>query len=164
AILDYPDTSLFYSDEDKISADGIRYAPYFKCAYNYELLLAQNMICHLGVYRRNLLEAVGGFRSGLEGAQDYDLALRVVELLPSTQINHIPRILYHWRAITGSTALAGDEKNYAAIAGRKAVSEHLQRRGLQAEVEKHIGSVLHIPQNDDKPNLDTSEQWPVHYA
>jgi GT2 family glycosyltransferase/2-polyprenyl-3-methyl-5-hydroxy-6-metoxy-1,4-benzoquinol methylase len=133
-ILENPDAGLIYSDEDKINESGNRYAPYFKCDYNYELLLAQNMICHLGVYRRNLLEAVGGFRSGLEGAQDYDLALRVVELLPSTQINHIPRILYHWRAITGSTALAGDEKNYAAIAGRKAVSEHLQRRGLQAEV------------------------------
>ncbi|MDD2466581.1 MAG: glycosyltransferase [Desulfobulbus sp.] len=132
--LGSPDVGLIYSDEDKIDESGKRYHPYFKCELNPELLLAQNMICHLGVYRRDLLETTGRFRTGFEGAQDYDLALRVIERLAPEQIKHIPRVLYHWRAIAGSTALASSEKNYAAEAGRKAVTQHLQRRGLQAEV------------------------------
>lgn len=140
AILEHPDAGLFYSDEDKIREDGSRFHPYFKCELNPELLLAQNMICHLGVYRRELLEAVGGFRAGFEGAQDYDLALRVLERLRPEQVRHIPRVLYHWRAIAGSTALSGDEKNYAAEAGRRAVREHLQRRGLRAEVTPAPGA------------------------
>lgn len=134
AILENPDAGLIYSDEDKISESGSRYAPYFKCELNPELLLAQNMICHLGVYRREIVEAVGGFRSGFDGAQDYDLALRIVERLSPKQVIHIPRVLYHWRAIAGSAAMAGDEKSYAAAAGRKAVAAYLRRSGLQAEV------------------------------
>lgn len=129
AILATPDAALIYSDEDKINSAGHRYDPYFKCELNYELLLAQNMICHLGVYRRALLEKIGGFREGFEGAQDYDLTLRVLEKVQPGQVVHIPKVLYHWRAIPGSTALAADEKNYAAIAARKAITEHLQRTG-----------------------------------
>ncbi|WP_446905044.1 glycosyltransferase [Aeromonas veronii] len=128
-IVDHPDVVLIYSDEDKINDSGVRYDPYFKCELNYELLLAQNMICHLGVYKRSVLKEIGGFRLGFEGAQDYDLALRVLESIQPKQVIHIPRILYHWRAIPGSTALGADEKDYAAIAARKVISEHLVRTG-----------------------------------
>jgi GT2 family glycosyltransferase len=128
-IIANPEAALIYSDEDKINPAGHRYDPYFKCELNYELLLAQNMICHLGVYRRAMLEKIGGFREGFEGAQDYDLTLRVLEQVQPEQVVHIPKVLYHWRAIPGSTALAADEKNYAAIAARKAIEEHLQRTG-----------------------------------
>jgi glycosyltransferase involved in cell wall biosynthesis len=134
AIALNPDAGLVYTDEDKIDGQGNRYAPYFKCEMNYELMLSQNMICHLAVYRRSLFEELGGFREGFEGAQDYDLALRVIERLTPEQIVHIPRVLYHWRAMTGSTALSADEKPYAVQAARKAVAEHLSRRGLRAEV------------------------------
>jgi glycosyltransferase involved in cell wall biosynthesis len=129
AILSNPDATLIYSDEDKINEDGLCYDPYFKCDLNYELLLAQNMISHLGVYRRELIEKMSGFRLGFEGSQDYDLALRIVEESKPNQVIHIPRVLYHWRAVPGSTALNPDEKNYAADAARKAVSEHLHRTG-----------------------------------
>jgi len=134
AINRHPDAGLFYSDEDKVDESNLRYAPYFKCELNYELLLAQNMVCHLGVYRAGMVGSVGGFREGFEGAQDYDLALRVVEKLQPAQVVHIPRVLYHWRAIAGSTALAPEEKNYAAEAGRRAVQQHLDRTGLSAQV------------------------------
>jgi GT2 family glycosyltransferase len=77
---------------------------------------------------------LGGFQLGYEGAQDYDLALRVIEQLAPQQVVHVPRVLYHWRAIAGSTALGAGEKNYAARAGRKAVAAHLARVGLPAEV------------------------------
>lgn len=129
AILENPDVALLYSDEDKINEGGFRYDPYFKCDLNYELLLAQNMICHLGVYRRDLLGKIGGFRLGFEGAQDYDLVLRLLEQIKPDEVVHVPKVLYHWRAFPGSTALDAGEKNYAAEAARKAIAEHLERTG-----------------------------------
>ncbi|WP_209398171.1 hypothetical protein [Rhodoferax sp. AJA081-3] len=48
------------------------------------------MISHLGVYRTQLVRDVGGFRLGLEGSQDYDLALRCIERIKDSQIVHIP--------------------------------------------------------------------------
>ena len=104
AIARNPDAGLIYTDEDKIDERGQRFDPYFKCELNYELLLSQDMIAHLGVYRRTLLSEIGGFREGFEGSQDYDLALRAIEKLRPDQVVHIPRVLYHWRAIAGSTA------------------------------------------------------------
>ena len=129
AIHANPDVALIYSDEDKINAIGERYDPYFKCDLNIELLLAQNMVSHLGVYRRDILEAVKGFRVGFEGSQDYDLVLRVLENVKSNQVVHLPHVLYHWRAIPGSTALASGEKSYTVNAAHKAVAEHLERTG-----------------------------------
>ena len=134
AIADNPSASLIYSDEDKIDQYDERYSPYFKCDYNYELLLAQNMISHLGVYRRSLVEEVGAFRPGFEGSQDYDLALRVIERIGSDQVLHLPRVLYHWRAHRGSTAATAEAKPYAAEAARRAVAEHLQRIGVEGTV------------------------------
>ncbi|KRB83396.1 glycosyltransferase [Duganella sp. Root198D2] len=134
AINRNPEAGLIYSDEDKVDATNRRYDPYFKSKLNYELLLAHNMICHLGVYRTALVRSLGGFRSEFDGAQDYDLALRVIEKLEPAQVVHVPHVLYHWRAIAGSTALGAGEKNYAAVAGRRAVAEHLARKGLAAEV------------------------------
>ncbi|WP_210424649.1 glycosyltransferase family 2 protein [Marichromatium bheemlicum] len=133
-IQKYPNVALIYSDEDKITETGKRYEPYFKCEFNPELFLAQNMISHLGVYRRDLIEEIGGFRSEFNGSQDYDLALRVISKVAPEQIVHIPRVLYHWRAISGSTALANSEKSYASVAGRKAVSAYLKSKGVTAEV------------------------------
>lgn len=134
AVNEHPVAAIIYSDEDKIDEAGQRYDPYFKCEFNYELMLSQNMICHLGVYRRDLVTQIGGFRLGLEGAQDYDLALRVIERIDPSLIVHIPRVLYHWRAIQGSTARSSNEKIYAAEAGRKAVAEHLERVGRKAMI------------------------------
>ena len=133
----HPNVSLIYSDEDKIDEHDRRSEPYFKCDYNYELLLAYNMICHLTVMRRTLIAKLGGFRPGFEGAQDYDLVLRAIEHLSGDQILHLPRVLYHWRAHPGSTALSSQAKPYAAAAGRRAVAEHLARRQLRASVTPH---------------------------
>lgn len=129
AIHDCPDVGVIYSDEDKIDTAGKRSSPYFKSDWNEFLFRSQNMVCHLGVYRSDLVKALGGFRTGFEGSQDYDLALRCIEKLDRSLIVHIPRILYHWRIHAGSTAMAGDEKPYAALAGVKALDEHLQRKG-----------------------------------
>jgi len=129
AINRHPDARLLYSDEDKIDGQGRRFDPYFKSDFNYELFLTQNMVSHFGVYRRDLICSLGGFRSGFDGSQDYDLALRVVAAIPRNQIVHIPRILYHWRAIAGSVALSRNEKDFCAPAAWRAVTEHLQTLG-----------------------------------
>lgn len=134
AINRQPDVGLVYSDEDKVDAANRRFDPNFKPDLNPELLLAQNMVCHLGVYRTALVRELGGFREGFNGAQDHDLALRVIEQLRPEQVVHVPKVLYHWRAISGSTALDAGEKNYAAEAGRRAVREHLARKGIAADV------------------------------
>ena len=130
----HPDTDIFYSDEDKIDARGRRFSPYFKPDWNPDLFLAQNVISHLGVYRRSLVEAIGGFRTGFEGSQDYDLALRAIERAGPARLRHIPHILYHWRAFPGSAALRVEEKNYAPDAAKRAVEEHLLRTGRKADV------------------------------
>lgn len=137
AIRAHPEAGLFYSDEDKIDERGQRFDPYFKPDWNYDLFLGQNMVSHLGVYRAALMRNVGGFRLGFEGSQDYDLALRCIERLQPAQIRHIPRVLYHWRAIAGSTAVSMGEKSYAALAAQRALQEHLTRTGVAAEVEIH---------------------------
>jgi O-antigen biosynthesis protein len=126
---------LFYSDEDKIDATGQRSNPFFKTDWNPELFLGQNFVNHLGVYRTELLDKIGGFREGFEGSQDYDLALRCVERLEPKQVRHIPRILYHWRAVEGSLAAVADAKPYAKEAARRAIADHLKRMGVAARVE-----------------------------
>jgi glycosyltransferase involved in cell wall biosynthesis len=135
-INERPNAQLIYSDEDKIDEQGKRFDPYFKPDWNPDLFLSQNMITHLGVYHANLVHDVGGFRKGYEGSQDYDLALRCIERLGDEQIIHIPYVLYHWRAISGSTAMGVGEKSYAALAAERALKDHLARTGVSM-VEVH---------------------------
>ncbi len=116
---------ILYSNEDKITKDGIRCNPHFKPAWSPDTLRSYNYICHLAVYRTSLIKELGGLSSGFEGAQDYDLILRASE--KTDKIHHINKILYHWRMIPGSTALDGNNKPYAFEAGRSAVQAHVKR-------------------------------------
>lgn len=135
AINRAPQARLFYSDEDKTDGSGRRFDPYFKCDWNVDLFYSHNLITHLGVYHAALLREIGGFRVGLEGAQDYDLALRCIERIEPQQIYHIPRVLYHWRMHAESTAQSSGAKPYAALAGERALNEHFQRLGIAAHAE-----------------------------
>lgn len=136
AINQTPDVRVIYSDEDKIDADGVRFGAYFKTDWNRPLFYSQNMISHLGVYHTALVREVGGFEVGMEGSQDYDLALRCVERIADHQIHHIARVLYHWRVHNDSTAMSGDAKPYAQMAGERALQAHFVRRGIKATVER----------------------------
>ncbi|MHB1934660.1 MAG: glycosyltransferase [Leptospirillum sp.] len=136
----YPNVDLIYSDEDKISEEGIRFSPYFKPDWNPALMLSQNTFSHLGVYRRSLVEEVGGFRLGFEGSQDWDLVLRCSEKTHPERIRHIPRILYHWRTIPGSTAVSTNEKPYAWMAGKRAIEEYLARTGAPSVIRISPGA------------------------
>ena len=135
-VVENPDLAFVYSDEDKIDAQGNRNQPYFKPDWNPDLLLSQNYLCHFTAIRTSLVREAGGFRTGFEGSQDHDLFLRCTERLEARRIHHIPKILYHWRAIPGSTALERQAKDYAASAGLKAVSEHLERMRAGAAVHE----------------------------
>lgn len=139
AICELPDTKIFYSDEDKLNGRGERFDPHFKSDWNPDLFFSQNYVSHLGVYRRNLLQQIGGFRLGVEGSQDQDLLLRCLPHVQDGQIVHIPRVLYHWRTVEGSTALASDEKSYTTDAGIKALRDYFTN--LQAGVEVNKGLV-----------------------
>jgi glycosyltransferase involved in cell wall biosynthesis len=126
-IQERPDVQIVYTDEDKVREDGSRYDPHFKPEWNRNLLYGINYVSHFCVYGAALVKAVGGLRQGYEGAQDYDLLLRCVEQIKDTQIVHIPKVLYSWRASAGSTAASNTAKPYASEAGRRALSEHLER-------------------------------------
>ncbi len=134
-ILDQPKTTMIYSDEDMIDDQGKRYSLKFKPDFSRDLLYSLNLVTHLSAYKTDILRNISGFRIGTEGSQDYDLALRFIEQIDESQISHIPRILYHWRAIPGSVALSGDEKPYAHERARKAIRDHFKRTGVDAEVE-----------------------------
>ena len=135
-IVEHPEVDLIYSDEDKIDESGRRFEPYFKSDWNPALMLSQNAFSHLGVYRRSLVEKVGGFRAGFEGSQDHDLVLRCALATSPERIRHIPQVLYHWRAVGSSTAAKRGAKPYAWDAGRHAIEEHLVQRGLRATVRR----------------------------
>ncbi|WP_281706211.1 glycosyltransferase family 2 protein [Aeromonas taiwanensis] len=135
AICERPQTQILYSDEDKLNGRGERFDPHFKSDWNPDLFFSQNYVSHLGVYRRSLLQQIGGFRLGVEGSQDQDLLLRCLPHVTATQIVHIPRVLYHWRTIEGSTALASGEKSYTTDAGIKALRDYFagQQPGVRVE-------------------------------
>ena len=151
----HPNADLIYSDEDKIDENGHRYDQYFKPDWNPDLFLVQNYVSHLGVYRTLLVREVGGFRVGYEGSQDWDLAMRVVERSAPDRIRHIPKILYHWRSVPGSTAMLIGAKNYAVVSAEKVIAEHFARVGISATISPTKGSYwrIHYPLPDPAPRV-----------
>ena len=122
----HPQADLIYSDEDKLTESGFD-APLFKPDWSPDFFLSYNYICHFTTLRRALVDEVGGFRTEFDGAQDYDLFLRIIE--KTDRIHHIPRILYHWRRSASSTSDNIRRKPKALEAGKKAIDGHLRRRG-----------------------------------
>jgi len=122
---------LIYSDEDKIDEKDNRYSPYFKSNWNKDLFFSQNYINHLTVIKKDIVDKIGGFRKGYEGSQDYDLILRSLKYIQDNEIFHIPKILYHWRAIEGSTALNPNAKNYATLAGIRALKDFFKLKNIE---------------------------------
>jgi GT2 family glycosyltransferase len=126
--------------------------PYFKSDFDPILLLGQNYVCHLTTVRRDLVNELGGLRSEFDGSQDWDLVLRVSEMVNRNSIIHIPHVLYHWRSHSGSTSQSSEAKPWALDAGRRAVADALSRRGVKAEVRK-VGAtgfarvVFELPEN-----------------
>ena len=122
-----------YSDEDKLDFDGSHCEPHFKPDFSPDFFFASNYLCHFSVIRRSLVEDIRGFRSGFDGAQDYDLFLRAIER--SEKIVHIPKVLYHWRKTATSTASKSSAKPKSWSAGQRALVDSMQRQRIAADVE-----------------------------
>lgn len=127
---------FIYTDEDKLTMDEIYTDPHFKPDWSPDMLLSGNYTSHLGVYRRAVGDQIGWLRAGFEGSQDYDLTLRFTEV--TERIHHIPKVLYHWRMIPGSTADDAYAKPYAYESGVRALQDAMRRRGVQSEVTKVV--------------------------
>ena len=124
---------FIYSDEDKIDEKGKRKDPFFKPDWCPHMFLSCNYPIHITVIRKSLIDKVGGFREGYDGSQDYDLFLRVTELIDENRIAHIPKILYHWRTIPSSAASSNEAKPYAYVAAKKALKDAMKRRSIEIE-------------------------------
>jgi GT2 family glycosyltransferase len=131
-VAEDPSVDMIYSDEEAVAGDRI-VTRHRKPAWSPEHMALLMYTCHFGVYRRGLAEELGGFRSEFDGCQDYDFVLRLAER--TDRIGHIPEILYHWRAHAGSTAGGDQAKPYAYMAQPRAIAGHLERTGVDAEVQ-----------------------------
>lgn len=129
AIIENPNVKIIYSDEDKIDEIGNRSNPHFKSDWNPDLFYSQNYVSHLGVYSNEIIKKIGGFRKGVEGSQDQDLLLRCLPYVNHQEIFHIPKVLYHWRMIVGSTASGAGEKSYTTGAGIRALTDYFDKNG-----------------------------------
>lgn len=137
------DVDYVYSDEDVIGVDGRRADPFFKPDWSPERFRTQMYTCHVSAFRRALLEEVGGFRDGFDGSQDWDLVLRVTER--ARRIVHVPEVLYHWRVVASSVLAGEDVKPYAYEAARRALEEHVERVGMDADVvEQRPRGYFHV--------------------
>jgi len=140
-----PSIRWVYSDEDLMSENGKRIAPHFKSQWNPYLLHAHNYITHLCAYQRELLNDLGGFRPGVDGAQDYDLALRASAKLQPHQITHIPKVLYHWRMHAESTAFQSGTKPYTVAAGEKALTDYFNEQNQKVDIkEGNLDNFYHV--------------------
>jgi len=128
-----PKAEIIYSDEDKIDENHFHKDAHFKPDWAPDHLLSRNYLGHVTVLKKSLIDKIGGFRLGFEGSQDYDLMLRATE--QTSEIVHIPKVLYHWRIHELSAAQGEDVKPYAYIAAKKALDEALVRRGLKGNVK-----------------------------
>ncbi len=136
-INEKPDTDMLYCDEDLLKPSGRLEAPAFKPEFNEVFLRSNNYVCHMLTIRRSLLLQLEYNNSDYDGAQDHHLTLQVGE--KTDNIEHISKYLYHWRVCETSTAGQGGSeiKPYASHAGIKAVSKHLERRGIKGQVKPH---------------------------
>ncbi|MEF2231542.1 MAG: glycosyltransferase [Pseudodesulfovibrio sp.] len=156
-LADHPDTDVLYTDDDKVDGPGARFAPQFKPEWSPELLHGYMYFSHIFAVRTELFQTVGGFRHECIGSQDYDLALRATRL--ARRVGHIPRILYHWRVLEGSTAYSGNEKGYSFDSALKALDDTLRSEGRtgkaeQAEWAKQCGiGIFSIKYPDSGPSV-----------
>ena len=134
---------MLYSDEDKCDENAQKfYEPYLNPDFNLDLLLTNNYICHLLVMETGLIKELA-FRAEYDGAQDHDLVLRAAAGLWRSPgaILHIPRVLYHWRCHSASTAANPESKLYAYEAGVRASQDFADKQGWKAKVSmtQHMG-------------------------
>jgi cellulose synthase/poly-beta-1,6-N-acetylglucosamine synthase-like glycosyltransferase len=130
-----PRLDLVYSDRDVVDVTGRRrFGPLFKPQWSPSTLFSASYLTHLSVIRRELVERVGGFRPDTDGAQDWDLFLRVTQ--HTHRVAHVPKVLYHWRTAPASVTRGIETKPYALKAQLRAMADALVARGVPAEATR----------------------------
>ena len=142
AVNDDPECDVLYCDEDSYTPGGRFVHPHFKSDFNRDLLYTHNYITHFLMIRADVVRKVGLSPVYVEGAQDYDLTLRAIEV--ARAVVHVPRVLYHWRVHPESTSANAQSKSYAQEAGRRALEDHFARRGLDAQVWDGVDAFTYI--------------------
>ena len=157
AINENQDVEFLYSDEDKLeTAKSPRYGVFFKPDFSPYTLNSANYICHFSIFKKELMDKLEGFRSEYDGSQDFDIVARASEL--TTNIVHIPKVLYHWRAHKNSTAQNSDSKPYAFEIGKKVIKDHI-KRSLNTDVEVTDGltpgsyEIKYLPKDNPKVSI-----------
>ncbi|MBE0701575.1 MAG: glycosyltransferase family 2 protein [Afipia sp.] len=148
----HPDSDIFYSDEDKLDKKGRRYDHFFKPNWNLERLYGQNYLNHLTVIRASMMRSLGGFRSGVEGSQDYDLVLRAIASTKAPII-HVPHVLYHWRIYGDAGTFSSTQRERATASARKAIVEHFHAAGQAVVVTAAIDGFHRVVRGDP-------DRWP----
>ncbi|MBO4389654.1 MAG: glycosyltransferase, partial [Lachnospiraceae bacterium] len=154
---DYPDADIIYTDEDKVTADGrTLYEPHFKPDFSPDLLCTNNYIGHITAVKKKVVDQVGLLNPEMDGSQDFDFLLRCAE--HSARIVHIPKVLYHWRSNAGSVASTSSAKLYALEAAKRAVTEHVERCNINADVRfTEEGNYLELVYHDRYGLLEKEE-------
>jgi GT2 family glycosyltransferase len=132
-VINETSADFIYSDEDFMTINNECVNPHFKPDFSPDLLLSHNYITHFTTFRKSLLEKVGSFNSEFDGAQDYDLFLRLTEVCK--KIYHIPKVLYHWRMLETSTSSNSEVKPEALNRGKELLEKTLKRRNIVGVVE-----------------------------
>lgn len=146
-ILEKEQTDIVYTDEDKITENGkVHTDPHLKPDFSPDTLCSSNYICHLLVFRRELMEQVGGERSAFDGSQDHDLMLRLSEC--SERISHVHAICYHWRTVGNSASHTNLMRCLQASC--RATEEHMGKLGFPVRAVPEHG-VLHLEYSIQKP-------------
>lgn len=146
-IREFPETDFIYSDEDALDEHGKRCDPLFKPDWSPESLLCVNLLNRLSVFRRAWLDRVGYLDPAMEGAQDWDLYLRMSE--HTQQIRHIPQVLYHKRQTT--TSGCPDVEAVQKVQ-QKVLVGHLRRTGLVDPQVQFVG-------DQKNPHLSPVVTW-----
>ena len=154
-----------YTDESLISEDGELFGRFYKPDWSPERFRHQMYVCHLSVICKRLIDDVGGFREGFDGAQDYDLMFRVTE--SARRIGHVPHLLYHWRMSKTSVANNAEAKPYAYEAGKRAIEAHLSRIGQDSivqQIDKYPGNYRVVERAAPRSSVSvfvSAEDWEI---
>jgi GT2 family glycosyltransferase len=181
AINEHPEAGFLYSDKDCITEDSQRrIRPLFKPQWSPDTMLSANYLTHLSVIRTDLVRAAGGWKSETDGAQDWDIFLRIID--SGAKVVHVPGVLYHWRIISTSVASGIDAKPYVTHAQIATLNAHAERRASAAnttidyrgvckmnwnKAEEHSVSIILVPSSSDSDllpawvqRIDSGTEWP----
>ncbi|RTE08163.1 glycosyltransferase [Paenibacillus whitsoniae] len=152
-INEYPEVDFLYSDKDQINENGsVRLNPLFKHKWSWATMLSANYPTHFCLIRRNIFSSIGLFDPTTDGAQDWDIFLRVSE--QANRIIHVPKVLYHWRIIETSVASGLQAKPYVVEAQNRALANYVYRNQLNGTLVRNEDHTFRMVWNKSSISYD----------